>query len=118
MVFSSRITRASRARVHRRTITVPRLLFFSCSTFIPPYTLSVTFSPKRPVGFTTRMTINRAKVKASEKTDQLEPLMMLSEMPIRKAPTTAPGMEPMPPNTAATKARSPGSAPERGTMDW
>ena len=34
------------------------------------------------------------------------------------APTTAPGMEPMPPNTAATKARSPGSDPDRGTMDW
>ena len=64
------------------------------------------------------MMISRAKVKASEKMLQLEPLMTLSEMPMMKAPTTAPGMEPMPPNTAATKARSPGSAPDRGTMDW
>ena len=70
------------------------------------------------MGFTTRITISRAKVKASEKTDQLEPLITLSEMPIKKAPTTAPGMDPMPPNTAATNALRPGSAPERGTMDW
>ena len=29
-----------------------------------------------------------------------------------KAPTTAPGMEPMPPKTAATKALRPGMPPE------
>ena len=30
---------------------------------------------------------------------------LFSQMPIRNAPMTAPGMEPIPPNTAATKAR-------------
>ena len=39
MVFSSRITRASNATVHRRTTSVPRLLFFSCSTVDPSLTL-------------------------------------------------------------------------------
>ena len=38
--------------------------------------------------------------------------MMLSQMPMMNAPTTAPGTEPMPPNTAATKAFRPGMAPE------
>ena len=37
---------------------------------------------------------------------------MFSQLPIRNAPMTAPGMEPMPPNTAATKAFKPGIAPE------
>ena len=46
------------------------------------------------------------------------PLMTLSQIPMRNAPTTAPGMEPIPQNTAATKARSPGREPDRGTMDW
>ena len=78
----------------------------------------VSVMTSRPVGFTTRMMISRAKVKASEKTLQSEPLMTLSQMPIRKAPTTAPGIEPIPPNTAATKARRPGKEPDRGTMDW
>ena len=64
------------------------------------------------------MMMSRAKVKASEKMLQLEPLITLSDRPMMKAPTTAPGMEPMPPNTAATKARSPGREPDRGTMDW
>ena len=44
-------------------------------------------------------------------------LTMFSQMPMMKAPTTAPGMEPMPPNTAATKARSPGRVPDYGMMD-
>ena len=80
--------------------------------------MSVTFSPNRPVGLTQSTTIRMAKVKASEKTLQSEPLMTLSQIPMRNAPTTAPGMEPIPPNTAATKARSPGREPDRGTMDW
>ena len=72
------------------------------------------------------MTISSANVKASEKvarpmgaaiTPSLNsmmsrPLMMFSAMPMMNAPTTAPGMEPMPPNTAATKALRPGIAPE------
>ena len=42
--------------------------------------------------------------------------MMFSQMPIRNAPMTAPGMEPIPPNTAATKAFRPGMAPAVGVM--
>ena len=38
--------------------------------------------------------------------------MTSSQRPMMKAPTTAPGMEPMPPNTAATKAFNPGMPPE------
>ena len=38
--------------------------------------------------------------------------MISSHRPMMKAPTTAPGMEPMPPNTAATKAFNPGMPPE------
>ena len=38
--------------------------------------------------------------------------MIFSMIPMINAPITAPGMEPMPPNTAATKAFRPGMAPE------
>ena len=40
--------------------------------------------------------------------------MRFSQMPMMNAPITAPGMEPMPPNTAATKAFRPGIAPMVG----
>ena len=56
--------------------------------------------------------ISSAKVNASEKVDWPRPLMISSQRPIRNAPTTAPGMGPMPPNTAATKAFRPGIPPE------
>ena len=78
------------------------------------------FSPNRPVGLQVRITISSANVKASEKTetfhDEGRPLIMVSQMPIRNAPMTAPGMEPMPPNTAATKDLRPGMAPAVGVM--
>ena len=40
------------------------------------------------------------------------PLIRLSLMPMINAPTTAPGIEPIPPKTAATKALRPGIPPE------
>ena len=58
--------------------------------------------------------MSRAKVKASEKVVQPRPFIMFSQIPIINAPITAPGMLPMPPNTAATKALRPGMAPEVG----
>ena len=61
--------------------------------------------------------MSSAKVNASENTLQLELLITVSLRPMRNAPTTAPGMEPMPPNTAATKARRPGREPDSGTME-
>ena len=96
-----------------------RFALFSCSivrTSLRP--CRWTFSPNRPVGLKTRIMISRAKVKASEKTEtshvEGRPLMTFSQMPMMKAPITAPGMEPMPPNTAATKAFRPGRAPDGG----
>ena len=78
------------------------------------------------MGLTASMMINSANVKASENVAKpigpemmpslnsmmSRPLMMFYAMPMMNAPTTAPGMEPMPPNTAATKAFRPGMAPE------
>ena len=40
------------------------------------------------------------------------PLMSSSHRPMMNAPTTAPGIEPMPPKTAATNAFRPGMPPE------
>ena len=56
---------------------------------------------------------------ASENADVITPavivpiyaLVRLSATPISKPPTIAPGMEPMPPSTAATNAFKPSMAP-------
>ena len=60
--------------------------------------------------------MSRAKVMASEKTVNWVLLTRFSQIPMMKAPITAPGIEPMPPNTAATKAFRPGMAPAVGVM--
>ena len=72
------------------------------------------FSPKIPVGMNIKTNISKTKVKASLKVVQPKPFMMFSQMPITKAPITAPGIEPIPPKTAATKALRPGIAPTVG----
>ena len=55
---------------------------------------------------------------ASEKMDiSVLDLIRFSQIPMINAPTTAPGIEPIPPKTAATNALSPGSAPEVGMTD-
>ena len=46
--------------------------------------------------------------------DEIYALLRLSMMPSSTPPSIAPGMEPMPPNTAATKALMPGIAPVVG----
>ena len=69
------------------------------------------FSPNRPLGRKTRITIRRANVNASENSVRPSILIRFSQMPIRNAPIIAPGIEPMPPNTAATNAFRPGIAP-------
>ena len=88
--------------------------------------MSVDFSPNKPVGFTTRMMISSAKVNASENVVQplppnpkidVPPLRMFSAMPMMNAPITAPGMLPIPPNTAAMKHFNPGMPPETGVTD-
>ena len=69
LIFSSSVTRSSTPATHRSAIM--ELFLFVCCFSIssaPPYTLSVVFSPNRPVGLKTRMTISSAKVNASENT--------------------------------------------------
>ena len=60
------------------------------------------------------MTISSTKVNASENVVSPAPFMMFSQIPMTNAPTTAPGTEPMPPNTAATNALRPGMEPDIG----
>ena len=69
-----------------------------------------------------KINISNAKVKASEKGVRLTPPMLtalirFSHIPIIKAPITAPGIEPIPPKTAATKDLSPGMAPDVGMTE-
>ena len=78
--------------------------------------MSTFFSPNIPVGLKTRTTTSTAKVKASENTEYDVALIRFSHIPITNAPITAPGIEPIPPNTAATKALSPGREPETATI--
>ena len=60
------------------------------------------------------MTINRINVNASLKVDCPMATRAVSPSPRIKPPMTAPGMLPIPPNTAATKHFKPGRAPEKG----
>ena len=60
MQAASRITSTT-------AVAIMPVLLFVVFIAVPPYTLSVTFSPNRPVGFTHSTTISRAKVNASEK---------------------------------------------------
>ena len=58
--------------------------------------------------------IRSTKVNASENVEYPNATMKVSLIPMMKPPMTAPGIEPIPPRTAATKHFSPGSAPEYG----
>ena len=63
------------------------------------------------------MTMSSRNVKASLKVEYPSAVKKVSHMPMTSPPTTAPGMEPMPPRTAATKHLRPGSVPEKGVTD-
>ena len=52
---------------------------------------------------------------ASESWVEMYALAKISMMPSRMPPSMAPGMEPMPPKTAAVQALMPGMAPVVGT---
>ena len=80
----------------------------------PLYTLSVAASPNNPVGRTSKIIISSKKVNASENVEYPKATRNVSQIPIINPPITAPGMEPIPPNTAATKHFSPGSDHEYG----
>ena len=60
--------------------------------------------------------MSSANVNASENAVSFMPFSRFSQMPMMNAPMTAPGIDPMPPKTAATKAFRPGMAPEAGAM--
>ena len=60
--------------------------------------------------------MSSANVNASENAVSFMPLRRFSQMPMINAPMTAPGIDPMPPKTAATNAFRPGMAPEAGAM--
>ena len=57
-----------------------------------------------PVGFTRSTIIRTAKTMASAICDEIYAFPRISMMPKRIPPIIAPGIEPIPPNTAATKA--------------
>ena len=67
--------------------------------------------PKSPVGFTKRTIINTANTMASAIWEEIYALPNISITPRRSPPINAPGIEPIQPNTAATKALIPGMAP-------
>ena len=60
------------------------------------------------------ITISRMKVNASLKVDCPIATKAVSPSPRINPPMTAPGMLPIPPNTAATKHFKPGREPEKG----
>ena len=80
----------------------------------PLYTLSVAASPNNPVGRTSKIIISNKNVNASENVEYPNATRNVSQIPIMNPPITAPGIDPIPPNTAATKHFSPGSDPEYG----
>ena len=61
-----------------------------------------------------RIMIRTAKTIASESCEEIYALLKFSITPKRIPPIIAPGMEPIPPNTAATKALRPGMDPDVG----
>ena len=72
--------------------------------------------PSRPVGFTTSTTTSTANTIASAHRVEIYVLDSCSINPSRIPPSMAPGIEPMPPNTAAVNALMPGMAPVVGLI--
>ena len=78
---------------------------------VAPYAFSPEGSPKMPVGRTRSTRIRIEKATASRIGVEIYPMVNASAWPMINAPTKAPGMLPMPPKTAATKAFKPGRMP-------
>ena len=72
--------------------------------------------PSRPVGLTTSTTTSTANTMASAHRVEIYVLDICSIRPSSMPPSMAPGMEPIPPKTAAVKALIPGMAPVVGLM--
>ena len=69
------------------------------------------FLPKIPVGFTSNTIIKTENTIASDNWEDMYAFDIFSITPNQIPPRNAPGMEPIPPNTAATKALIPGIDP-------
>ena len=85
--------------------------------FVIIYTFSAIFSPNKPVGLNIRTTTKSTNVNTSLNSEYPAAFINVSESPIINPPTKAPGMLPMPPNTAAITHLRPGSDPESGNTD-
>ena len=94
-----------------------QIIFVDFFILTSSYTLSMFFSPNRPVGRNSRIIINRINVNASLKVEYPKATRKVSQIPMTKPPTTAPGILPIPPRTAATKHFNPGRVPENGVTD-
>ena len=70
--------------------------------------------PRMPVGLTISTMIRSRNTTASFQTDRPMAETSTSAKPTSRPPMTAPGMEPMPPKTAATKALVPSMMPMVG----
>ena len=85
--------------------------FHPCPAFLQAYTFSLIFLPKIPVGFTSNTIISTVNTIASDNCDDMYAFDIFSVIPSKIPPKNAPGIEPIPPNTAATKALIPGMEP-------
>ena len=72
------------------------------------------FFPKIPVGFTSNTIIKTENTIASDNCEDMYALDIFSITPNKIPPRNAPGIEPIPPNTAATNALIPGMEPSVG----
>ena len=72
------------------------------------------FLPSKPVGLKQRTRTRTPKTIASESSVEMYAFARFSITPSRIPPSIAPGMEPIPPKTAAVKARIPGMEPVVG----
>ena len=79
--------------------------------FFPYYTFSISGLPKNPVGKNISTTTKTVKAAISLYSIEIYPDQKTSIKPISKPPNIAPGIEPMPPSTAAVNALIPAKKP-------
>ena len=92
-------------------ILLIKSFFFAVLFMGITYTFSFSFLPRIPVGRTKRTMIRTENTIASESWEEIYAFDRISMIPEKDSTDHAPGMEPIPPNTAATKALMPGMDP-------
>src|SRR5690606_15099573 len=80
------------------------------------HTFSTSGRPRRPLGRTSSTRNGTLKATTSLYSALKNPAVSASATPSRMPPSTAPGMLPMPPSTAAVKALSPAMKPMQGLI--